>query len=215
MIYFFHHYELPVILQQAQIQDILMRNQEGGGPPLRFTHRTSNNNNLASLQDNNLTNNNNQQPREVARAGGFNFAGFRFRYGVVFTTQQATAHHQRHVQQHQQQQPPQEPAAETSRPPNDEEAIVPEAAEEATEVPTVGDNENEASGETTTPIEASSLSDEDELAGGAHGDELSAEAELVEDVAKDLREVSEALRPFLAASTTDNGEERETESTEG
>ena len=39
MIYFFHHYELPVILQQAQIQDILMRNQEGGGPPLRFTQQ--------------------------------------------------------------------------------------------------------------------------------------------------------------------------------
>ena len=38
MIYFFHHYELPVILQQAQIQDILMRNQEGG-PPLRFTQQ--------------------------------------------------------------------------------------------------------------------------------------------------------------------------------
>jgi hypothetical protein len=27
MLYFFHHYELPVILQQAQLQDILMRNQ--------------------------------------------------------------------------------------------------------------------------------------------------------------------------------------------
>ena len=37
MIYFFHHYELPVILQQAQIQDILMRNQQDGGPPLRLT----------------------------------------------------------------------------------------------------------------------------------------------------------------------------------
>ena len=37
MIYFFHHYELPVILQQAQIQDILMRNQQDGSPPLRLT----------------------------------------------------------------------------------------------------------------------------------------------------------------------------------
>ena len=33
MIYFFHHHELPVILQQAQIQDLLMRNQQDGGPP--------------------------------------------------------------------------------------------------------------------------------------------------------------------------------------
>ena len=90
MIYFFHHYELPVILQQAQIQDILMRNQEGGGPPLRFTARqatpsTAVNNNNNS--ENNLTHNNNNTNgilrREVTRAGGFNFAGFRFRFGVV------------------------------------------------------------------------------------------------------------------------------------
>ena len=33
MIYFFHHYELPAIIQQAQIQDLLMRNQQDGGPP--------------------------------------------------------------------------------------------------------------------------------------------------------------------------------------
>ena len=91
MIYFFHHYELPVILQQAQIQDILMRNQEGGAPPLRFTARQAVNNNNNS--ENNLTNahNNNTNGilrREVTRAGGFNFAGFRFRFGVVLTTHQ-------------------------------------------------------------------------------------------------------------------------------
>ena len=34
MIYFFHHHELPFILQRAQIEDLLMRNQQdGGGPP--------------------------------------------------------------------------------------------------------------------------------------------------------------------------------------
>ena len=80
----------------------------------RFTFSAaaaSNNNNNASVQDNNLTNapngatagavgganNNNagaggQQAamlrREVTRAGGFNFAGFRFRFGVVLTTHQ-------------------------------------------------------------------------------------------------------------------------------
>ena len=99
MIYFFHHYELPVILQQAQIQDILMRNQEGGGPPLRFTQRTNNNmvqdnNNIAN---NNNNNNNGVLRREMARAGGFSIAGFRFRFGVVLTT-------------HQPRQPPQQPA---------------------------------------------------------------------------------------------------------
>ena len=31
MIYFFHHYELPLILQQAQIRDILARQAQGGG----------------------------------------------------------------------------------------------------------------------------------------------------------------------------------------
>ena len=67
-----------------------MRNQEGGGPPLRFTARqatpsTAVNNNNNS--ENNLTHNNNNTNgilrREVTRAGGFNFAGFRFRFGVV------------------------------------------------------------------------------------------------------------------------------------
>ena len=33
MLYFFHHYELPVILQQAQIQDILMRNRVSNFSP--------------------------------------------------------------------------------------------------------------------------------------------------------------------------------------
>lgn len=31
MLYFFHHYELPVILQQAQIQQLLMRSHHGVG----------------------------------------------------------------------------------------------------------------------------------------------------------------------------------------
>lgn len=31
MIYFFHHYELPVIIRQAQLQQIIIRNRTGGG----------------------------------------------------------------------------------------------------------------------------------------------------------------------------------------
>lgn len=30
MIYFFHHYELPAILQQARIQQIIIENQQNG-----------------------------------------------------------------------------------------------------------------------------------------------------------------------------------------
>lgn len=135
----------------------------------------------------------------MARAGGFNFAGFRFRYGVVFTTttttQQAAAHHQPDLQP--------EPAST----PEQAEASV-EAAEEATEV------ENEASGLGATSgnrAEASHLEEEEEEIEGAYGDhDLS--AELVEDVAKDLREVSEALRPFLASAAEEI--EPENESTE-
>ena len=103
MIYFFHHYELPVILQQAHTQDLLMRNQEGGGPPLIVAYEqgghgtiginrrinrnrdaaTNNNNN------NNAVNNNNAGNVNVnRRMTGFNFGPFRFRLGVVLTTHQ-------------------------------------------------------------------------------------------------------------------------------
>ena len=101
MIYFFHHYELPVILQQAHTQDLLMRNQEGGGPPLIVAYEqgghgaitinrranrrdaTGNNNN------NNAVNNNNGGNVNVnRRMTGFNFGPFRFRLGVVLTTHQ-------------------------------------------------------------------------------------------------------------------------------
>uniref|UniRef100_A0A672ZXF5 Transmembrane protein 259 n=1 Tax=Sphaeramia orbicularis TaxID=375764 RepID=A0A672ZXF5_9TELE len=33
MIYFFHHYELPAILQQIRIQEMLLQNQQAGGAP--------------------------------------------------------------------------------------------------------------------------------------------------------------------------------------
>ncbi len=50
MIYFFHHYELPAIQQQAQIQDILMRNQnDGAAPPAAATLRAAANNNINNV----------------------------------------------------------------------------------------------------------------------------------------------------------------------
>ena len=78
MIYFFHHYELPLILQQAQIRDILARQAAqpaqggegaggavgvaGGGAPAG------------------------PEVRRVARPRmrGFTLGGFRFRFGIVF-----------------------------------------------------------------------------------------------------------------------------------
>ena len=73
MLYFFHHYELPVILQQAQIRDILARQQTGG-------------------QEGTGTNQGGGgqvvEGRRVARPRmrGFTLGGFRFRFGIVFHT---------------------------------------------------------------------------------------------------------------------------------
>ena len=94
MIYFFHHYELPVILQQAHTQDLLMRNQEGGGPPLIVAYeqggrRINRNRDGATNNNNNALNNNNAGSIiQNRRMTGFNFGPFRFRLGVVLTTHQ-------------------------------------------------------------------------------------------------------------------------------
>ncbi len=79
MLYFFHHYELPVILQQAQIRDILLRNNDQG----QFNNTANNNNNIN-------VNNNNINGRRVVRPRlrGFTLGGFRFRFGIVFHTMQ-------------------------------------------------------------------------------------------------------------------------------
>jgi len=201
MIYFFHHYELPVILQQAQIQDILMRNQEGGGPPLRFTARQAVNNNNNS--ENNLTNahNNNTNGilrREVTRAGGFNFAGFRFRFGVVLTT------HQRP----QDQQPPQ------PQPPNNN-TEASEAENSSTEASAIGGNnastiatiEDAPIVDASTNREETSESSFEEIEGAAvagSGDDDSTTISKLEEVKEDLRQVSEALKPFVSKSDDDN-----------
>uniref|UniRef100_A0A672ZVP8 Transmembrane protein 259 n=1 Tax=Sphaeramia orbicularis TaxID=375764 RepID=A0A672ZVP8_9TELE len=50
MIYFFHHYELPAILQQIRIQEMLLQNQQAGQ------------NQQTALQDNLNNNNNSAQP---------------------------------------------------------------------------------------------------------------------------------------------------------
>ena len=74
MIYFFHHYELPLILQQAQIRDILARQatmQEGGAGPGAAGQPPPGN-----------------EVRRVPRPRmrGFTLGGFRFRFGIVFHT---------------------------------------------------------------------------------------------------------------------------------
>lgn len=55
MIYFFHHYELPAILQQIRIQEMLLQNQQAGQA------------NQTALQDNL---NNNHSAAAAAAAGG-------------------------------------------------------------------------------------------------------------------------------------------------
>merc|ERR1719458_187992 len=79
MLYFFHHYELPVILQQAQIRDILDRQQAGadgvgGGGGGRGAGQGG-----QGAQG---------EGRRVARPRmrGFTLGGFRFRFGIVFHT---------------------------------------------------------------------------------------------------------------------------------
>merc|ERR1719187_199580 len=73
MLYFFHHYELPVILQQAQIRDILARQQTGG------QEGTGANQGGGGQV---------VEGRRVARPRmrGFTLGGFRFRFGIVFHT---------------------------------------------------------------------------------------------------------------------------------
>ncbi|XP_023320920.1 uncharacterized protein LOC111695729 [Eurytemora carolleeae] len=83
MLYFFHHYELPVILQQAQIRDILIRNN--GQMPINVTLNNNNNNNV-NTNNNNVMNNNMNGVRRLLRPRmrGFTLGGFRFRFGIVF-----------------------------------------------------------------------------------------------------------------------------------
>jgi len=132
MIYFFHHYELPALVQQAQIQNILMQNQPDGGPPpaavVAAAAAAANAPSLRAVGD----------YRRVVQAGlanrprmrGFNIGGIRFRFGIVFHNvqqqQQQTAHnhphhhdlHQRNPEQQQQEQQaqpdPSEPQGSTS-----------------------------------------------------------------------------------------------------
>merc|ERR1719187_2691959 len=125
MLYFFHHYELPVILQQAQLRDILMNNNNP--QPGNIVH---NNNNNGNNVNNNNNNNNNPNNRNRGifrpRMRGFTLGGFRFRFGIVLhTVNHPQVNHDpapppQHVQEQQQQQegvelqqppPPPPPAA--------------------------------------------------------------------------------------------------------
>ena len=83
MLYFFHHYELPVILQQAQIRDIIMRNN--GQIPINLSLNNNNNNNVNTNNNNVMNNNVNGGRRPLRpRMRGFTLGGFRFRFGIVF-----------------------------------------------------------------------------------------------------------------------------------
>jgi len=78
MLYFFHHYELPVILQQAQLREILMNNNN---PQQVNIGNVINNNNTP-----NNNNNNNRRVVQRPRMRGFTLGGFRFRFGIVLQT---------------------------------------------------------------------------------------------------------------------------------
>ncbi len=162
MIYFFHHYELPVILQQAQIQDILMRNQPpgpdgagGGAPPLgaaaataafriTATQRLSSAQALAAAaaannnNNNNAVNNNNNNAAQVPRPRmrGFNIGGIRFRFGIVFHNHQQQQQQQVPQQQAEQQQQQEPVPAQDENPPDDRHSDPPSAAPQGAEVPT-------------------------------------------------------------------------------
>ena len=92
MIYFYHHYELPVIQQQAEIRDLLFRNNQPNAGSLRqagtagslrqaVLHRNlttamaANNNNNVNVANNNIV-----RPR----IRGFSIGGIRFRFVMVF-----------------------------------------------------------------------------------------------------------------------------------
>eukprot|EP00095_Tigriopus_kingsejongensis_P000505 maker-scaffold367_size194084-snap-gene-0.45 protein:Tk00505 transcript:maker-scaffold367_size194084-snap-gene-0.45-mRNA-1 annotation:"low quality protein: membralin" len=100
MIYFFHHYELPVILQQAQVQEMIIRNQQQGRgngqqATLRITTGVVPRGGVLAL-------NNGAVIRPHMR--GFSFAGFRFRFGVVFHNNNNNIAHQPNLAPAQEQQ---------------------------------------------------------------------------------------------------------------
>merc|ERR1712029_1010851 len=136
------------------------------------------------MGENNLTNahNNNTNGilrREVTRAGGFNFAGFRFRFGVVLTT------HQRP----QDQQPPQ------AQPHNNNTIAT---IEDAAAIEDASTNREETSESSFEEIEGAAVA-------GSGEDDATTISKL-EEVKEDLRQVSEALKPFVSKSDDDNNE---------
>ena len=90
MIYFFHHYELPLILQQAQIRDILARQavQAGGQGAAGEGAAQGAGGQGAGGQG--------AEVRRVVRPRmrGFTLGGFRFRFGIVFHSVQAVPQQQ-------------------------------------------------------------------------------------------------------------------------
>lgn len=75
MVYFFHHYELPAILQQAHLQVLLQRNQHGGlqGQRINVNVRNANQQDQGRQQPNGVPNEDSQnatQPVGSAATGG-------------------------------------------------------------------------------------------------------------------------------------------------
>lgn len=75
MVYFFHHYELPAILQQAHLQVLLQRNQHGGlqGQRINVNVRNANQQDQVRQQPNGVPNEDSQnatQPVGSAATGG-------------------------------------------------------------------------------------------------------------------------------------------------
>jgi len=76
MLYFFHHYELPVILQQAQIRDILQ--QTGAMDQANQALQGNAGGSGRGVGG--------RQGQGRPRMRGFTLGGFRFRFGIVFHT---------------------------------------------------------------------------------------------------------------------------------
>ena len=181
MIYFFHHYELPVILQQAQIQEILMRNQPEGGPPpgaaaaIRVPHVTGANNNQNRLQL--------QQPQ---RMRGFNIGGIRIRFGFVFHNQQRRQQ-QRNGNGEQQQQGNE--TRETSENPESDNSSAPPVVDSASP-----SNEQ---------LNASSqVQEEEEQQQGGEVEEVTNQEEIREDLSHRVEELREMQRDLGEISDT-------------
>jgi len=135
MLYFFHHYELPVILQQAQLREILMNNNN---PPQQVNFGPGLPPAAAAAPAAPLNNTPRGRAAVRPRMRGFTLGGFRFRFGIVLQTinhPHAALHNHQEVPQP----PAQDAAAPTLQRPQEQQqpppSAQPDQAEEAVETP--------------------------------------------------------------------------------